>query len=210
MRALLAAAVSAWVRQPPAHPTAAQDAQLGLHLVLRPVSTYSASTDNPSLDASIPPVPALVPEPQPTSSSFDQNIHDWLGTEAQWHQKALTASNAAASLSAQVRGFPIVRHTLSGIYSCLATAAAQVGKYGPATRLVLMSDLLNNRPVVGLHLQGDALLVVAACPAWASQTCPSRFAAARKYLLGHGASTVLIVRSDAATPATLDSFWRGS
>lgn len=210
MRDMLAAAVSAWVRQPPTHPTAAQDAQLGLHLVLRPVSTYSTSTDNPNLDASIPPVPTLAPEPQPTSSSFDQNIHSWLGTEAGWRQKALTAKNAAASLSAQVRSFHLVRHTLSGVYSCLATAAAQLQTYGPATRLVLMSDLLNNRPVVGLRLRGDAVLVVAACPAWASQTCPPRLAAARRYLLRHGASTVLIVRSDAATAATLDSFWRGS
>ena len=74
----------------------------------------------------------------------------------------------------------------------------------------MISDMLNNRPAGEFNLGGDAVLLVAICPAPASAGCAQRFAAARKYLLRHGAGLVTVVRADAVTPGTLDDFWRGS
>lgn len=212
MRGLVADAIAGWASQQTAGPTMAMPAHPSLDFVLRSVTTVSYSTDVPSLEGTIPAVSALAAQPRAdTDPSFAPDIHVWTRAKTTWKQSAAMASAAALQLSGRVRQFPIVRHTWSAIYSCIAAAAAQLAPaHGSSTRLAVFSDMINNRQVTGLRLDGDAVLIVGICPAQASAGCTQRFAAARTYLLRHGASSVAIVRADAVTPAALDSFWRGS
>jgi hypothetical protein len=130
---------------------------------------------------------------------------------ATWLRAATSASAAAARVADEVRTFRIARNTYSGIYSCIAAAATELGTDADAhARLVVESDMINNRPVAGLRLSGDAVLLVTICPAEVANSCPRRFAAARAYLLRHGAASVEIVRADAVTPASFEAFWRDS
>lgn len=211
MRALVASAIADWAPRPSAYPIKAMPAQSGLHLVMRSVSTSSYTTDELVLDKMIPFVPALTAEPDPaTDRNYDQDVHAWTQKKTTWGKAATAASNAAAHLADQVRQFQILRYTYSAIYSCIAAAAAQLDISGAHARLAVESDMINNRPVVGLRLSGDAVLIVGICPAAHATSCPRRFAAARTYLRRHGAASVQIVRADAVTPGTFKAFWRGS
>jgi hypothetical protein len=178
---------------------------------MRSVTTNSYTTDGSSLDETIPAVPALAAQPRPESDpNFDRDIHAWPEKIGAWKKAATAASAVDARIVGQVRRFQVARHTWSGIYSCIAAAAAQLSSVaGLQARIAVESDMMNNRPVAGLHLSGDALLLVTICPAKVATSCPRRFAAARRYLLRHGAASVVIVRSDAVTPATFEAFWRG-
>ena len=209
MRGMLADAVAGWVPPPSAHPAGAASALPQLHFVLRSVTSTSFSTDDSTLDASIAGVAGLAPQPSPLNNpSFASEINHWTTAKTTWQQDAAAASRGAAALAVQVRQFHIVRGTWSGIYSCIAAAAAQLAPAdGPSTRLAVISDLENNRPVAGLNLAGDAVLLVTICPAQVATTCPQRFAAARSFLLRHGASAVTAIRADAVTAATFDHFW---
>jgi hypothetical protein len=62
--------------------------------------------------------------------------------------------------------------------------------------------------VVGLKLASAKVLLVTACSADVSTTCPQRFTAARSFLLDHGASDVEEISADALTAAELVKFWR--
>jgi hypothetical protein len=210
VQAVLADAVAAWASRPPANPSTGVPAQLGLHFVLRSVTTTSYSTDGPSVDATIPSVSTLAPQPSPTADpSFDADVHSWTQALPAWKQSASSAAAAAAQLSAKIRQYPVARKTWSAIYSCVAATERQLGPpKGTDTRLAVISDMENNEPVVGLSLGGAAVLAVAICPANVSTSCPQRFAAARAYLMRHGASSVQIVSVDAVTPETFDDFWR--
>ena len=209
MRGILADAVAGWVPPPEPDLTRATKAQPSLRFVLRSVTTTSYSTDSASLDATIPGVPGLPMQPTPANNpSFSPQIHAWTGQMASWKQAAATARKDVTALADQVRQFQIARNTFSGIYSCIAAAATQLAPaYGPDTRIAVMSDMENNRPVTGLALNGDAVLMVTICPANVALSCPQRFAAVRSFLLQHGASSVTAVRADAVVPATFDSFW---
>jgi hypothetical protein len=210
LQEVLAQAVAAWASQPSANPSGGVPAQLGLHFVLRSVTTTSYSTDGPSVDASIPPVNALAPQPSPTADpSFDVDIHAWTQALPGWKKTASSAAAAAAQLSAEVRQYPVARNTWSAIFSCVSASARQLGPaQGADTRLAVISDMENNEPVVGLSLAGAAVLMVTICPADLSTSCPQRLAAASAYLMRHGASSVQIVSADAVTPQTFDDFWR--
>jgi hypothetical protein len=209
-QAALADAVAAWASRPPADPITGIPAQLGLHFVLRSVETASYSTDGLSVDATIPSVSTLAPQPSPTADpSFDADIHAWTQALPAWQQTASSAAAAAAQLSAKIRQYPVARNTWSAIYSCVAATERQLGPpHGADTRLAVISDMENNEPVVGLSLAGAAVLMVTICPANVSTSCPQRFAAAGTYLMRHGASSVQIVSADAVTPQTFDDFWR--
>ena len=209
IQAMLAEAVAAWASHPLADPGAGAPAQLGLHFVLRSVTTTSYSTDGPSVDGTIPPVRALAPQPSPADSSFDADIHAWTQALPGWKQTQSGAAAAATQLSAQVRQYAVARNTWSAIYSCVSAAARQLGPaQGADTRLAVISDMQNNEPVVGLNLAGAGVLMVTICPANVSTGCPQRFAAARSYLMRRGASSVQIVSADAVTPETFEDFWR--
>lgn len=210
IQAVLAEAVAAWASRPPANLIAGVPAQLGLHFVLRSVTTTSYSTDGPSVDTTIPAVSALAPQPSPsTDPSFDADIHTWTQGLPAWKQTASSAAAAAAELSAKVRQYSVARNTWSAIYSCVSAAARQlIPSQGADTRLAVISDMENNEPVVGLSLAGAAVLLVTICPADVSTGCPQRFATASTYLMHHGASSVQIVSADAVTPQTFDDFWR--
>jgi hypothetical protein len=209
MRAILADAVAGWAPPPAANPTSTMKAQPGLRVVLRSITTTPYSTDDSSLDNTIPAVPGLAAQPVPSDNpSFSSQIHAWTQQRTSWEQAAAAAARAAAALAGQVRRFPIARNTWSGIYSCIAAVATQLAPaHGPGTRIAVLSDMQNNRPVTGLALDGDAVLMVTICPANVSTTCPQRFAAARSLLLQHGASSVTIIRADAVTAGTFDAFW---
>jgi hypothetical protein len=210
IQAILADAVTAWASPPPTDPGAGVPAQLGLHFVLRSVTTTSYSTDGSSVDATIPPVRALPPQPSPSADqSFDADIHTWTLAQSSWKQTAVSANTQASQLAGQVRMYQVARNTWSAIYSCMSATARQLGPaQGAGTRLAVISDMQNNEPVVGFSLAGAAVLMVTICPANVSTSCPQRFAAARAYLIRHGASSVLTVSADAVTPQTFDDFWR--
>jgi hypothetical protein len=210
IQAMLADAVAAWASRPPANPAAGVPAQPGLHFVLRSVTTDSYSTDPPSINYTIRPVRQLSPQPTPAADpSFDTDIHSWTQAMPGWKQTASSAAAAAEQLSAKVRAYHIVRNTWSAVYSCVSAAMRQLGAgNGADVRLAVISDMENNEPVVGLHLAGAAVLMVTICPAGVSTGCPQRFAAARTYLMRHGAASVRDVSADAVTPQTFDGFWR--
>jgi len=209
IQAMIAQAAAAWVVSPPADSGSGVPAQPGLHFVLRSVTTTSWSTDYPTVDYTIPPVAALAPQPSPTDTSFDADVHTWTGEQSAWQQSAAQATGAAATLARDIHNFQVARNTNSAIYSCIAAADSQLGSpAGPATRLAVISDMQNNEPVVGLHLAGATVLVVGICPNNVSAACPQRFAAARQFLIKNGASSVQIVSADAVTPQTFLSFWR--
>jgi hypothetical protein len=211
-QAQLAAAAGAWASAPPANPVGGVAGQPGLHLVVRSVTTYSYSTDpsvNPSVDGTVPVVTALKPQPSPTDPSFNSDDRNWLDTKPGWQQQAAAAAAQARQVAAQVRAYHVVRGASSAVWSCLSAAASQLGPVaGKSVRLIEMSDFLNNEPVVGLTLAWARVLLVTVCSANVSTTCPQRFAAARSFLLKHGASDVEEISADALTPAELVKFWR--
>jgi len=176
MRDILADAIAGWARQPAQLAGAARPPIPGLRFVLRAVTTNSYSTDGAALDVSIPGAPGLAQQPSPNNNpSFATDIQRWTVKMMSWKQASAAANSAAAALAARVRRYQVARGTWSAIYSCIGAAAAQLAPaHGPRTRLTLMSDLENNRPVTGLDLRGDAVLMVTICPAHASATCPQR------------------------------------
>ena len=105
-------------------------------------------------------------------------------------------ADLVATFGGSGHGVHVVRRCVD-LADLVATASA-----GLARAAVLSADLR--------RLDGDAVLIVGICPAQSWAGCAQRFAAARTYLLRHGASSVAIVRADAITPGALDSFWRGS
>ena len=84
VQAVLADAVAAWASRPPTEPSAGIPAQLGLHFVLRSVTTTSYSTDGSSVVGTIPSVSALAPQPSPSDPSFDADIHAWTQALPDW------------------------------------------------------------------------------------------------------------------------------
>jgi hypothetical protein len=209
IQAMLARAVAAWVPPPPADSGNGVAAQPGLHFVLRSVTTTSVSTDYPSIDYTVPAVGALAPQPSPADPSFNSDVHIWTAQQSGWKQSTDLATTDAATLAGQVRHYQVARNTYSAIYDCVASLVDQLGAVpGSDTRIALISDMENNEPVVGFSLNGAAVLVVGICPADVSASCSRRFAAARQFLTGHGASSVQIVWADAVTAQTFDSFWR--
>lgn len=211
-QAQLAAAVAGWAAEPPANPAGGVAAQPGLHLVVRSVTSTSYSTDpvdNPSVNATIPAVPAIAPQPSPTDPSYNDDDRAWLDGKPGWQRQASAAATQAGKVAAEVRGYHVVRGTNSAIWSCLSGAASELGQVpGRSMRLVEMSDFQNNEPVVGLSLAGAKVLLVTVCPTNVSTSCPERFAAASSFVLKHGASEVTEISADALTPQALVSFWR--
>jgi hypothetical protein len=208
-RAQLAAAVGGWAAAPPANPAAGAAAQPGLHLVVRSVTSTSNSTDDPSVNDTVPAVPGLAPQPSPADSSYNDDDRAWLDAKPAWQRRAAAAAGQARKLAAEVRAYQVVRGTNSAIWSCLSGAVSELGEVpGASVRLVEMSDFLNNEPVVGLRLASARVLLVTVCSADVSTTCPQRFATARSFALRHGASQVEEISADALTPQILASFWR--
>jgi hypothetical protein len=208
-KAQLATAVSDWAAAPPANPAGGVPGQPGLHLVLRSVTTASVSTDNSSVDGTIPAVAAIAAEPAPTDPQYNDDLRAWLGAKPGWRRQAATAVAQARKVGGAVRAYQVVRKTNSGVYSCLSGAASELGQVpGNVMRLVVMSDLENNEAIVGLSLRSARVLLVTVCPTDESTGCPARFAAARSLLLNHGASQVEEISADALTPQTLVRFWR--
>jgi hypothetical protein len=111
IQAMLAQAVAEWVPMPPADTGNGVGAQPGLHFVLRSVTTTSVSTDYPSVDATVPAVDALRPQPSPTDSSFNSEVHTWTDQESGWKRSAEQATAAAATLAGQVRAYQVARNT---------------------------------------------------------------------------------------------------
>ena len=211
IQAMLAQAVAGWVPKPPADTGNGIAAQPGLHFVLRSVTTTSVSTDYPSVDATIPAVGALSPQPSPTDSSFNSDVHTWTDQESGWKHSADQATAAAATLAGQVRTYQVARNTYSAIYACIAAVVNQLGTaHGSDTRIAVVSDMENNEPepVTGFGLNGAAVLVVGICPADVSASCSQRFATGRQFLIQHGASLVQVVWADAVTAQTFETFWR--
>jgi hypothetical protein len=208
-KAQVAAAVTDWAAAPPMNPSGGVPGQPGLHLVFRSVTTTSISTDNSSVNDTIPAVAAIAPEPLPTGTDYNEKLRSWLAAKPGWKQQASAAVAKARAVAGEVRAYQVVRRTNSGIYSCLSGAAAELGQVpGKDIRLTLTSDLENNEPIVGLSLGGARVQLVTVCPTDESTSCPQRFAAARSLLLKHGASRVEEISADALTPQTLVSFWR--
>ncbi len=208
-QAQLAVAAAGWAAAPPANPAAGAAAQPGLHLVVRSVTSASNSTDDPSLNDTVPAVPALAPQPSPTDPGYNGDDRAWLGAKPAWQREAAAAAAQGRQVAAEVRGYRVVRGTNSAIWSCLSGAMAELGQVpGASVRLVEMSDFLNNEPVVGLRLASARVLLVTVCSADVSTTCPQRFATARSFALRHGASQVAEISADALTPQVLASFWR--
>lgn len=205
----VAAAVSGWAAVPPANPSGGVPGQPGLHLVLRSVTTSSYSDDGTSVSDTIPPVPAIAPEPGPGDANYNDDLRAWLAAKPGWQRQATAAVTKARAVAGEVRSYPVARNTYSAIYSCLSGAARELGQVpGASMRLVIMSDFQNNEPVVSLSLSAARVLLVTVCSSYDSTSCPQRFAYARSFVLKHGASQVEEVSADAMTPQTLLSFWR--
>jgi len=207
--AQVAAAVTDWAAAPPANPTSGVAGQPGLHLVLRSVTTAAISTDNSSVNDTIPVVAAFAPQPSPADADYNARLRSWLSAKPDWQRQASAAVAAARALAGKVGAYEVVRDTNSGVYSCLSGAMRELGQAPEKDiRLTLDSDLLNNEPIVGLSLGGARVQLVTICPTDESTGCPERFAAARSLLLQHGAADVSEISADALTPQNLMSFWR--
>ena len=198
--------------RPSANPSAGVPAQLGLHFVLRSVTTTSYSTDGPSVDAYDPAGQARwPPQPSPTADpSFDDDIHS-LDAGAARLEADRVQRGGGRRPAARQRSVSIRSPVTPGVPSTAACqpSARQLGPaQGADTRLAVISDMENNEPVVGLSLAGAAVLMVTICPADLSTSCPQRLLRRSAYLMRHGASSVQIVSADAVTPQTFDDFWR--
>lgn len=202
VRQALVSAVATWVPALPAGaPTTAEPAVPALTLWVRQVLTNSYSTQSPSLDLEIPAVPALPAPPNLNDPNLANDQLTWASREHAWRDGVEQALKQEAAAVAALRGYPLDHNerNWSAISGCTAALAGD-GTQDSSTRMLLASDLQENRTPVTADYNGAAMLIDQNCP-WTAQSCTSRSAswAARFHRQGMGA--VAVVRADGATQA---------
>jgi hypothetical protein len=171
-----------------------------LDLTLRPVSTHSSATDQQAVHVAVPAVPGLKAPPPLDDTNYAVDKLAW-DEAANIRAAAWQAANQeSATGTAALRGLPLDHNTNSAISGCLAAAAAST----PSTatrRLLLASDLQENKAAVTGVYSGSPLLLVQSCPAGSEAGCPALARDWTARLTAQGAGPVEIVRADAATAA---------
>jgi hypothetical protein len=193
-------ALSGWVPPlPTGVPTTAEAGVPGLTLWVRQVLTDSYSTQSPSLDLQISAVPALPAPPSLTDPNLATDQLSWASREQVWRSGIEQALRQEAAAVAALKSY-LLDHNVgnwSAISGCAAALAGE-GSQNPSTRMLLASDLQENRPPVPANYAGAAMLIDENCPSTA-QSCTRRGASWTARFRRQGMGRVAIVRADAAT-----------
>ena len=198
----LAGALTAWVPQlPSGTPTTAEPGVPTLTLWVRQVLTDSYSTQSPSLDLQIAAVPALPAPPQLSDPNLASDQLAWAAREHAWRDAVTQALKQEAAAVAALKSYPLDHSAgnWSAISGCTAALADQ-GTQNASTRMLLASDLQENRPAVRANYGGATMLIDQNCP-WTAQACASSAASWMARFRRQGIGPVAVVRADGAAQA---------
>lgn len=202
VRQALVSAVATWVPPlPSGAPSTAEAAVPALTLWVRQVLTNSYSTQSPSLDLEISAVQPLPAPPQLSDPNLATDQLTWASREHAWRSATTQALEQEANAVAALRSYPLDHNARnwSAISGCTAALAGE-GTQNASTRMLLASDLQENRPPVTANYAGAAILIDQNCP-WTAQSCTSTAASWTARFYRQGIGSVAVVRADGAKQA---------
>jgi hypothetical protein len=186
----LADVVEAWPRPVPA--SGKSPTQPGLIVQVRGVSADSYSPENLLGTWNVEGIPGVLALPATVTSDFTERVltykNEHQAAAMSYKRAAVEARHAAAGLR-RLRPQTTYASEIEGAVS----AAAQSFSPGGSHKLLVVSDLAQNRPLeIAGTLSGDEVLIAHLC--WRATACASQERVWRKRLHGLGAASVTFVR----------------
>lgn len=195
--------LAAWAPALPSKPPISAVAETpGLNLFVRQVTTDSYATNQPALDLQIPGTPALQAPPNIDDPNLATDQVAWAEQEQRWASAVKAARAAEAGEVAALRGYRL-KDTVgnwSAISGCIA-ALADEGVQNASVRMVVASDLEENRPPVSADYAGASFLIDQSCPPNGEASCTALAKRWTARLHRQGAGAMTVIRADAATQA---------
>jgi hypothetical protein len=203
-RERIAAEVTAWPGAPPPDYRAGAEPKQGLQFVERGVDTRSLSWQASAIDEHIPSVPGVPRRPDVTDPEFLTKDRAWAALAAATTAALTEARAKAAALAERIRKAPLP----DGWSDILdATTAVEQTLIPGHRRLLVVSDLDNNRPGALLGDFGDTTVGIAhVCDDM--RVCTRQEAAWAQDLSAHHAYRVAFARPEFVLDQ-LHAFTRG-
>jgi hypothetical protein len=207
IRAFVATAVRGWARRATSDLTTGTNAQPGLSLQMRWVNTDPLADMN-ALNVSVPPVDALVAEPDVTSSTFVADDQAWQTAAAKIKADSRTGTEDTAKAAAKVKAFQWADGN-SGISGCISALIEDLPE-GHTALLVASDGEETEPPQVAGNLHDARVLWVMPCPSGNAKHCTDLQSSWKKLLTGLGAKSVKFVRPESANATLFADFLKGA
>lgn len=207
IRAYIATAVKDWAHPATSDLATGSNAQPELSLQMRWVNTDPLADMN-ALNVTLPPVDALVAEPDVTSSTFATNDQAWQTAAAKIQADSRIATEHAATAAARIKAFQWSDGN-SGISACISALIEDLPENHPAL-LVASDGEENEPPQVAGNLHHARVLWVMPCPSGNAKHCTDLKSSWKKLLTGLGAMSVKFIRPESANARLFADFFKGA